>query len=172
MKKLALTLTLVLGVIFGAVAQKVGHVNYQDILVSMPGYKIAQQDFRAYVGTLEKELEEQKANLQAMVDKYLADEAAGVLSETTISLRQQEIQDKQQRIEQAAGLYQQDMTDKEEALMTPMLEEIEVAIKAVAKANGIAYVFDISQGQLLYWDGGEDLGAKVKKQLGIPETSE
>ncbi|WP_431295356.1 OmpH family outer membrane protein [Pedobacter sp. P26] len=48
-------------------------------------------------------------------------------------------------------------------------------MSAVAKEKGLAYVFDIANGQggnnLVFWDGGDDITAAVKSKLGITATA-
>ena len=46
-----------------------------------------------------------------------------------------------------------------------MYEKFNEAMKTVAKANGVAYIFD--KKMMLYSEGGEDLTTKLKAQLGI-----
>ena len=62
---------------------------------------------------------------------------------------------------------QQDLTAKQEELYKPILAKAEVAIKAVSKEKGFAYVFDTAQQALVYFDGGEDITPLVKTKLGI-----
>jgi outer membrane protein len=60
---------------------------------------------------------------------------------------------------------EEDMGTKELDLTKPMYEKFNEAMKTVAKANGVAYIFD--KKMMLYSEGGEDLTTKLKAQLGI-----
>lgn len=69
--------------------------------------------------------------------------------------------------------YDQDMqkqlADKKEALLTPILDKVKVAIDSVAKENGYTYIFDGSPGVgvILYADESTNITAQVKTKLGI-----
>jgi outer membrane protein len=49
----------------------------------------------------------------------------------------------------------------------PVFEKAEKAIQAVAKEKGYAYILDIAQQSVLYFEGGDDISAAVKTKLGI-----
>ena len=59
------------------------------------------------------------------------------------------------------------MGKKREELYQPILAKAEVAVQAVAKAEGFAYVFDTANQALVYFDGGIDITPLVKTKLGI-----
>ena len=46
-------------------------------------------------------------------------------------------------------------------------QEVDAAIKAVAKEKGLAFVFDSSKGMLLFADESMDITNDVRKQLGL-----
>ena len=81
--------------------------------------------------------------------------------------KEREIQDLQTRIETFNQQAQQDLADKENELTAPVIEKAKKAVEAVAKENGYTYIFNSSQGMLLYADPGDDITTLVKKKLGI-----
>jgi len=60
-------------------------------------------------------------------------------------------------------------------LFQPIQAKVATAIAAISKEKGLAYVFDIANGQggnnLVFWDGGDDITAAVKTKLGITATA-
>ncbi len=70
-------------------------------------------------------------------------------------------------MEKRLGEFEQNTTanlqKKEQLLMDPMVKRVKDAIAKVAKAQGVNYVLDT--GTLVYYEGGNDLQALVKKEL-------
>jgi hypothetical protein len=54
---------------------------------------------------------------------------------------------------------------KRSEMYQPVFEKAEKAVKAVAKEKGYAYVFDVSQPGVVYFDGGDDIIEVVKAKL-------
>ena len=73
----------------------------------------------------------------------------------------------EQSIRQFQGQAQQEMQNKEIALLKPITEKAKAAILKVAKAQGFHYVLDSTQGQGVIMADGKDLMADVKKELGF-----
>ncbi len=72
--------------------------------------------------------------------------------------------------EKAFTAYQQSaeqaVSAKRDELLKPILEKVYEAIKAVAKENGFAMIFDTSTGAALYALETEDVTPIVLKKLG------
>src|SRR5262249_18261500 len=92
-------------------------------------------------------------------------------SQTLLELTQNEILDKQEYLSKAQQVYQDEMVEKQNKLLIPLNEKIMKAIKEVAIEEGLNYVFDISEGAVLYWDEKDDVNKDVHKKLGISETA-
>ena len=73
----------------------------------------------------------------------------------------------EKRITETQEKAQEELTAKRTELYQPVFKKAEDAVKAVAKEKGYAYVFDVSQPGVVYFDGGEDLLNAVKTKLGI-----
>src|SRR5690606_18169624 len=151
-----------------------GHINSGDILQSMPEVKTADASFEAFrktkLGELEAMDKERQAKIAVFQAKYktLTEQNQNVLGKELEALNQ-EIQTMEQRIGELDQKAQQDLTQKREELYKPILAKAEVAIKAVAKEKGFAYVFDTANQGVVYFDGGEDLTPLVKTKLAIVE---
>jgi outer membrane protein len=48
-----------------------------------------------------------------------------------------------------------------------MIRQVQDAVNEVAAAGGFAYILDISQQDVLYFDGGTDIMPQVKAKLGL-----
>jgi outer membrane protein len=79
-----------------------------------------------------------------------------------------EIQEMQVRLQNFAQTAQQDLQQQSMMLIQPVMDKARQAIEAVAKAQGLLYVFDLSQGNPVY-TGPEsvDMLPLVKTELGL-----
>lgn len=152
--------------------QKIGHVNSQEVLFLMPEYKTANQALETFVGTKRTELQQMDTERQKKITTY--QDKYKTLSEANKETVGKELQTMQTEIQQMEGRMgevqqkaEQEIAAKREEVFQPVFEKAEKAIQAVAKEKGYAYVLDISQQTVLYFDGGEDIGAAVKTKLGI-----
>ena len=144
-------------------AQKYGHVNANDIFLAMPGADTLQTALQTYQSELEAEYTNMYTEFQTKYEKF--NREAGTMSTAVRQLREKELTDLQERITLFEQSLQDLMQERQIELMTPFQDKILEAIKAVAKENGYAYIFDSKN--LLYSDGGDDVSGLVKKKLGI-----
>jgi len=74
----------------------------------------------------------------------------------------------QQKIEQYRYDAQARAQQKQEEILSPIIDKAKSAIQTTAKENGYTYIFDTSVGVLLYWpETSDDILPLVKKKLGI-----
>lgn len=61
------------------------------------------------------------------------------------------------------------MQEKQVTLFTPITEKADKAIRDIGKENGFLYVFDISAGQLIYFDESKSTNVLplAKAKLGL-----
>ncbi|MFN9882854.1 MAG: OmpH family outer membrane protein, partial [Bacteroidota bacterium] len=62
---------------------------------------------------------------------------------------------------------QEKLQTKKQEIYSPILKKAEDAVKAVAKENGYAYVFDTSIGAVIYAQDADDIMPLVKKKLNL-----
>lgn len=156
--------------------QKFGHINSADLLQSMPEMKTADASFQTYAKAKQTSLELMGAERQKLVTTY--EEKYKTLSEANKAALEKElttlvtsIQDMEKRITDSQEKAQEELTAKRTELYQPVFKKAEDAVKVVAKEKGFAYVFDVSQPGVVYFDGGEDLLVAVKTKLGITTAS-
>ena len=86
----------------------------------------------------------------------------------TNAKRQAEVQQDRSRLAQAEQFATQEMQKKYQEKLKPILEKAQKAIKDVADAKGLAYIFDASAGKgLIVFDKGVDIYDAVKAKLGF-----
>lgn len=165
MKRIALFLLSGLLLPLAAFAQqKIGIVNTQEIIASMPDVKTAE-------GRIQELDKKYSAELQTMQDEYQRKAEAYIkeqpkLSEAISKSRQQELVDLQNRIQQSAQAMQQDMERQQQTLMAPIQQKVLDAIKKVGDENGFAYICE--SGVMLYTgSSAQNITAQVKAKLGL-----
>ena len=161
MKKLILIAAVAL-VAISASAQKLGHINSQEMMVQMKEYKAAETELERYQGELMRELEMFATLIKQDEAKYIEDEPN--LTEEIKASRYQELMQKSQNFQAKQGEAEKKLQDKEAMLMQTVLKKIQEAVQKVAKENSYTYVFDTSS---LHFAGGEDITPLLKKELGI-----
>ena len=143
-------------------AQKVAHINLDEIVAGMPEAKSMQSEIEKYGKTYEAEIQAAGKALQAKYERYTAEEASKTPEEN--QQRAAEVQQEQGKIQQLQQAASQELQKKRNELLEPIVKKANEAIKAYAKANGIAYVLDVRT--LIYADGQDVTGA-IKTKLGI-----
>lgn len=167
MKNLVLALGLALLSLTPAQAQhgKLGHIDRQKLMLSLPERKDAEAKMQAFAETLKTRLEAMQTEYQQKVAE--AQEKAAGMTQTEKDMAVREIQELEERIQAAQEKAQEDLAKQEEELLRPMVERTNAAIKEVADANNFTYIFDTSTGFVLYFEKGEDILPLVKTKLGI-----
>jgi outer membrane protein len=152
--------------------QKLGHINSADLLQAMPEMKIADASFKTFATAKQSTLEKMDAERQKKIAIYT--EKGKTMSEANkesvakeLQLLVTEIQDMEKRLGEAQQKSEEELQTKRTELYQPVFKKAEDAVKVVAKEKGYAYVFDISQPGVVYFDGGDDMLTAVKAKLGI-----
>ncbi|MGC4128313.1 MAG: OmpH family outer membrane protein [Bergeyella sp.] len=143
-------------------AQKIASMDYESVLSAMPEAKKLTTDLDAFSKAKGDELNKQAAAWQAEVEQY--QKAAGGLTEAQRAAKEEELQKKQQNLQQLNLTAQTDLGKKREEGLKPIIDKINAAVEKVSKANGFDFVIDSSA---LIYKGGADATPLVKKELGI-----
>ena len=163
MKKIFTIIALV-AITISTSAQKLGHINSQEMMVQMTEYKAAETELERYQGELMRELE-MFASLIKEDEARFQEDAPNLTPEIKES-RYNELMQKGQNFQIKQGEAEQKLQEKEAMLMQTVLKRIKEGVQKVAKENGFTYVFDTSS---LHFAGGEDITPLLKKELGITE---
>lgn len=168
MKTLLVALALIFGTISFTQAQDnlIAHIETQKLVEAMPSYQAALGELEKLSKSYETTISELGTELQKTVERY-GREAAEQTDEENLR-RQKEVQETQQNIYEFRQNASQEIQQKQEELLKPILEQARVTIQKVARAKGYKYVLDSTTGAsgVLLADG-YDLMADVKADLGI-----
>ena len=165
MKKLAI-LALFGLLTFNTFAQKLGHLDAQEILALMPEREKATGDYQEYAKGLESQLMSMQSLYQSQIQDYQDNEAT--YSDLVKQDKIAEIQGLEQRIATFQQSAQESLQRKEMELLSPILEKLQNAINEVAEDGDYTYIFDNSTGgMLLYSKDSKNISSLVKKKLGL-----
>jgi outer membrane protein len=152
--------------------QKFAHINSAELLQVMPDVKQADTKFQTFQKQKQGEIELMNSEYQKKLT--VAQEKEKTLSEANkltvgkeLEVMGKELQELGKRISDTGEKAKQDLATKQEELYQPIFKKAQDAVTAVAKEKGYAYVFDVSQPGVVYFDGGEDILNLVKAKLGI-----
>ena len=162
MKKIIITMLLILPMAVSA--QKFGHINTQEVFAQMP--EVAQ--VRLKMDTIQSQYEKQLASMNEEIQKKMQDYQAqeATMADAIKQIRQQELQEMNQRIQLFYQTAEQDIQKKQQELLAPVHEKMAKAIKAVGEREGYTYIFD-SQAMVHIGADALDATPAVKKELGI-----
>ena len=164
MKKLSVLFAAVMMLVTaGAVnAQKVASMDYEAVLAAMPETKKMTTDLDTFSKTKGDELQKQAEAFQKEVQQYQADGAK--LTEAQRTAKEGELQKKQQNLQQLQQTAQNDLAQRRDAAVKPIIDKLNNAVAKVAKANGFDFIIDSTA---LIYKGGTDATPLVKKELGL-----
>lgn len=163
-KKIALALMLAFPMLAGAQTVKIGLVDTNTILTSLPDTKTAQDKLSA----LSKDFQDQDNKFMAALQKKMEDYQA--LPETTPQATKdalaKEIQSDQQKILEFEQNAQTEMQRAQEREMAPVIAKVQDAIRAVGTEGNFTVIQEI--GAVLYYGApAEDITSAVKAKLGL-----
>ena len=162
MKKMILMLALVLPML--ASAQKIGHVNSQELLAAMPELKTVQAKMDTLAGMYETQFANMQEEFNTKVAKFQQEQTT--MTDGVREFRQQEIVEMEQRIYLFRQTAQEDIQKKQQEFMAPVQKRLLDAIQKVAKEQGCTYVLE-AMSLLYIAPDALDLVPFVKKELGI-----
>ena len=169
MKKLLILVAVVLGVSTVS-AQKFARINLQEVVVAMPEFDEMQKNLEAFG----KDLQEQMEQIQVEFNNKLADfqKNQATMAASIKQMKQQELEQLQQRFGEFQQIAQQDFQKKQAELFEPVQKKAQEAVQKVSKSAGYIAVFDTSIQSLAYFDEAQlvDIAEAVKKELGIAAT--
>lgn len=145
---------------------KFGHINSQELLQAMPERDSAEAKLRRLTKTIEDQLEELQVEFNKKYQEYL--QKRETYSASIREMKERELTEMQQRAQEFQQVASQDLQRQQSELMKPVIDKADAAIKKVGSDNGFIYIFDVSNGTLLYQsDKSVDVLPLVKKELGL-----
>ncbi|MGQ8335059.1 OmpH family outer membrane protein [Sunxiuqinia sp. A32] len=148
----------------GAQAQKFAHIDSQALIAVMPETATAQTAVEKEAGNMEELMGTMQTEYQTKLAEFT--QKGDSLSEIVRQAKIEDLQNLEQRIRNFQQTASQKLQQKQGELMQPILKKANDAIEAVAKEQGVTYVFDANA--LLYKaTESTDLLPLVKAKLGI-----
>jgi outer membrane protein len=146
---------------------KFGHINSDELIKAMPEYDSATVKLEKTRKELINALDIMQVELKNKADAY--NKEAKNLTDLVKQTKEQELQDMQTRIQEFQTNAQTQLQDQQVALFQPIYNKADKAVKDVGKEGGFTYVFDVSKGQVLYFDETKSTNiiALVKTKLGL-----
>ncbi len=168
--KIFAVIALLIGMAFSSQAQteaplKVGYIDFNALLQSMPGIDSVRISLQKYQGALTEQMDQMRAEFE---NKYLTyqSKSAG-MSEIIKQNKEQELQQLQERIDAFQTQAQQDLQAQQQKLLQPLIDKAKQAISDVAKEKKFTYVLNSIEDVVLYSTPANDLSSAVKAKLGI-----
>ena len=146
-----------------AKAQKVAMMDYEAVLAVMPETKKMTTELEAFSKTKGDELGKQADAFQKEVQQYQQVDGPK-MTEAQREAKEAELQKKQQNLQQIQQTAQNDLAQRRDTAVKPIIEKLNKAVEKVAKANGYDFIID---AQALIYKGGPDATPLVKKELGL-----
>lgn len=131
----------------------------------MPAYQSANTQLKTLENSYSSQVQDMLKEAQKKADKYKSEQDSQTDAEN--QKRMEDMQDTQQRIMKFKQNAQDEMDQKQQDLIKPILDQAKTAIEKVAGELGYDYVLDSSRGGSVLVAKGHDLMPDVKKELGI-----
>ncbi|MRG46858.1 OmpH family outer membrane protein [Chitinophaga sp. SYP-B3965] len=169
MKRLFITTALVLGTVFGALAQKYCVIDTKYILESIPDYKDAQKQLDALSEQWQKEIDAKFQEVDKMYKSYQAEQV--MLTDELKRKREDEIiareKDAKDLQKKRFG-YEGDLFKKREGLVKPIQDKIYSAVQKLAASRMYDFVLDKSGGiTVIFSDPKLDKSEEILRSLGV-----
>lgn len=168
MKKILLTLAVVVATCFGASAQKFALVDMEYILKQVPSYEMANEQLRQLSLRWQKEVEAVSRDADALYKKYLSDKV--FLTEDQTKKREEEIVAKEKEASDLRYKYfgpEGELYKKRQTLMKPIQDDVYNAVKKLSEERGYQCIFDrASSANIVYASPRIDVSNEVLAKLG------
>ncbi len=170
MKKTLISAVFALATLGIAQAQtiKFGHLDSEELMVNMPD-----------VENVQKQLEEQQSSIENQLTA-LNEEFSSLMKdyETKMNAKEYTTEEQTKKEEELQGMYEkiqiyrqtaiQELQQKQQELMTPIIQRVRRAIEEVGVENDFTYIFDTTSGALpSIGSQSTDIAPLVKKKLGL-----
>lgn len=165
MKNILLLITLLFIANNSFSQSKTAHINYNQLVLSMPETKKADSTLNALTLNYQAELTRLESEYKAKLEKYQKEEK--MLPEATKQLRLKELKDAEATYANFKEAAQKDISSKDKSLFDPIFEKAKKTVTDVATSKGFDYVIDSSKENYVFMHPKHDLMKLVKKKMGL-----
>jgi outer membrane protein len=164
MKKIIFILTLFV-IPFCYSQSKTAHINYNELLQSMPEMNSAKLSLDQFTKTYQAQLNKMQEDYKVKSEDFQKEE--NTLQPAMKSLKVKELQDLEASFLKFKEDAQLEINNKEKDLLAPIIKKAKDAVEVVVKEKKYNYVIDSGAGQYVYLDPNENIMLLVKSKLGI-----
>ena len=168
MKKIVLTLLIVIAGFAAASAQKFAMVDMEYIFKNVPAYEMANEQLNQLSQRWQKEVEAVGKEAETMYQNYLADKV--FLTDEQIKKREEEIVATEKAATELRYKYfgpEGELYQKRQTLLKPLQDDVYNAVKKVAEERGFQAIFDrASASDIVYASPRIDISNDVLAKLG------
>lgn len=168
MKKLALTLLIMVAGVLGASAQKFALVDMEYILKNIPQYEMANEQLNQLSQRWQKEVEAKFKEAETLYKNYQADMV--FLTDDQKKKKEEEITGKEKEaIDLRNKYFGQDgeLSKKRQSLLKPIQDDVYNAVKKVSEEKGYQVIFDrASSASIVFASPRIDVSNEVLEKLG------
>ena len=148
-------------------AQRVGFLDTEKILASIPEYNSAKSQLESLEKGYRTKVENEFAAIEKLYNAYQANK--GTMSQVVRAQKENEIISKEEAAKKLQESYFGEngiMQKKSQELLSPIKERVQAAIERVAKSGAYMMIVDIaSQSGVIYTNSQYDLSQEVIKVL-------
>lgn len=164
MKKFLIALVVMVGFAGTSMGQsKIGHVNTQVLLDTLPSSEAAGKKLQEFQLALKQELQDLGANLQKLYAEYEEMSSAPDPSKVLLQLKEKAITEKETEYQQRQQSIQLEYQAFQAELQQPIFDRISKAVGIIAKREKYDYVMDITNA--LYVNPANDVTDIVAVEL-------
>ena len=127
---------------------KIGHVNFDEIMLSLPESDSAKAILEKETKELQSAYEEMTVTYNQLYDDY--QKGLSTYSAIVKKAKEDELIDKQKRMSEFEQNASTTLQNRNAELVRPIVEKINKAIDKVATENGFTYILDISKGSVVF----------------------
>jgi outer membrane protein len=145
---------------------KYGYINADKILSEMPEIAVANKELEGYIKQINDYINSKSEDYKKKLTEFQNNQAS--LSDLIKQDKQNELNNIGNDIKLFQQNAQNEINKKKQDLYQPTIDKLKAAISSVAKENGLRFVIDNSNGQLLYSEEADNIDNLVRKKLGLP----
>lgn len=173
MKKLLLSLLLLssIGILAGK-AQKIGYCEIEKIITLMPEYEKSKAKLEGEIKDIQTQMEEMQVEFNNKYKAYtdnlsLPANDTKKWSPSVQQLKEKELQDLQQRIQDFQSSVQQTLQDRQVQLMQPLTNKLDSVINVIMDEKGFTFIIKDLTVIQINKSKCEDITPLVKQKLKI-----
>ena len=168
MKKLIISLCMLVGIAVAGNAQKFAMVDMEYIMKNIPAFETANEQLTQISKKWQSEVETKMQEVQSMYKNYQTELV--FLSEDMKVKREEEIVSKEKAAQELKRTYfgtENELFKKRQRLMKPIQDEVYAAIQDVSKEKNLSLVFDKSSSMnVIFTSPKLDISDLILTKLG------